>query len=84
MTQEEPEFEEGDWICLEGMDKWQFKAYEYGVAETVAFVNDVLDGSRLGGTMNEPGHSLRKRLLELKADAEAWRAHQLNQWESRR
>lgn len=61
----EPEFEEGDWICLEGMDKWQFKAYEYGVASSVQFVNDVLDGTRLGGTMNEPGHSLRERLMEL-------------------
>jgi hypothetical protein len=58
--------ERASWVCLEGMTRPEFAAYEYGCASTLAAVQRVLSGEDRGqGRCNEPWQSVRQRLLEL-------------------
>lgn len=54
------------WICLEGMNRDELAAYDYGATSAEQAVKRILDGQDKGdGCSNEPWETLRQRLLTL-------------------
>lgn len=54
------------WVCLEGMNTEEFKAYEYGESLGIEAVTKILDGVDKGeGSSVEPWNTVRRRLLVL-------------------
>lgn len=62
----EPRSYQPRWVCLEGMNRDELAAYDYGATSAEQAVKRILDGQDKGeGCANEPWESLRQRLLTL-------------------
>lgn len=55
------------WICLEGMNKGELDAYDYGCAQVTQAVLALLDGKNLAGTANEPWQTVKNRIAALRS-----------------
>lgn len=62
----EPRSYQPRWVCLEGMNRDELAAYDYGASSAEQAVKRILDGQDKGeGCANEPWETLRQRLLTL-------------------
>lgn len=62
----EPRSYQPRWICLDGMNRDELAAYDYGATSAEQAVKRILDGQDKGdGCSNEPWETLRQRLLTL-------------------
>ena len=62
----EPRSYQPRWVCLEGMNRDELAAYDYGATSAEQAVKRILDGQDKGeGCANEPWETLRQRLLTL-------------------
>lgn len=62
----EPRSYQPRWVCLEGMNRDELAAYDYGATSAEQAVKRILDGYDKGeGCANEPWETLRQRLLVL-------------------
>lgn len=69
------------WVCLEGMNRDELAAYDYGCDGMMDALQRILDGRDTGaGSCNEPWASLRNEVLALKRDAERYRWLRDNPW----
>lgn len=70
----EPRSYQPRWVCLEGMNRDELAAYDYGASSAEQAVKRILDGQDKGeGCANEPWEALRQRLITLVSEEQSLR-----------